>query len=102
MPALDKLNREYEDKSLKVLLINLKEEPSFVASFIEEHSYSPRVLLDMDGEVAKKYHVLGVPASYLIDKEGRVVSRFSGFVDWGFRELRSMVSNLINKQGGST
>ena len=48
----------------------MKEESSFVASFIEKNGYSPKVLLDLDGKVAKKYDVFGIPVSYLIDKEG--------------------------------
>ena len=82
-------------------MINMKEESSFVASFIEKNGYSPKVLLDLDGKVAKKYDVFGIPVSYLIDKEGRVVLRLSGFVDWGSEKIRSLVSNLINEQAGS-
>ena len=84
------------------MLINMKEESSFVASFIEKNGYSPKVLLDLDGKVAKKYDVFGIPVSYLIDKEGRVVLRLSGFVDWGSEKIRSLVSNLINEQAGNT
>lgn len=101
MPSLDILNLDYEDKGLQVLMINLKEEPSQVASFIEAHGYSPKVLLDTDGEVAIKYHILGIPVSYLIDGEGRVVSRFSGFVDWGSQKIRSTVDDLIKEQPGN-
>ena len=101
MPSLDTLNLEYEDKGLKVLLINLKEEPSQVASFIEVHGYTSRVLLDGDGAVAKRYHVFGIPVSYLIDGDGRVVSRFSGLVDWGSKKIRSTVDDLVREKPGN-
>jgi len=83
---------------VQVLLINMSEKSPIVASFMKENNYSSRVLLDLDGKVAKKYDVFGIPVSYLIDKEGRVVLRLSGFVDWGSKEIRSLVSNLINEQ----
>ena len=102
MPSLDTLNLDYRDKGLQVLLINLKEEPSQVASFIEGRGYSFKVLLDRDGAVAQKYHVLGIPVSYLIDGDGRVVSRFSGFVDWGSRNIRSTVDGLVKEQPGKS
>jgi len=92
------LNRDHEDNGLQVLLINMKEESSFVASFIEKNNYSSKVLLDLNGKVAKKYDVFGIPVSYLIDREGRVVLRLTGFVDWSSKEIRSLVSNLINEQ----
>ena len=82
---------------MQVLLINMSEKSSMVASFMEENNYSSRVLLDVDGKVAKDYDVFGIPVSYLIDKEGRIVYRLTGFVDWSSREIRSLVSNLISE-----
>ncbi|MBT8345815.1 MAG: TlpA family protein disulfide reductase [Desulfofustis sp.] len=92
------MNQEYADKGLQVVLINMKEEPSLVNSFMEKHNYSSRVLLDLGGEVAKKYDVFGIPVSFLIDKKGRVVYRLSGYVDWDSREIRSLVNNLIDEK----
>ena len=74
----------------------MREKPSVLTSFMEKHNYSSRVLLDLDGEVAKKYNVLGIPVSYLIDKDRRVVYRLSGYVDWDSKEIRLLVNNLMN------
>ena len=97
LPSLDKFKREYEEKGVQVLLINMSEKSPIVASFMKENDYSSRVLLDSEGQVAKKYDVFGIPVSYLIDKEGRVVYRLSGVVDWSSREIRSLVNNLISE-----
>ena len=96
LPSLDKLHRDYGDKDVQVVLINMKEKPLAIASFMEKHNYSSRVLLDLDGEVARKYDVLGIPVSYLIDKDGRMVYRLVGYVDWDSKEIRSLVNNLMN------
>lgn len=74
----------------------MKEESPSVASFMKEHGYTSKVLLDLDGIVARKYNVLAIPESFLIDKEGNVVRQLSGAVDWNSREIRSLVGNLIN------
>ena len=97
MPSLDKFKREYEEKGVQVLLINMSEKLPIVASFMKENNYSSRVLLDLDGKVAEKYDVFGIPVSYLIDKEGRIVYKLSGIVDWSSREIRSLVNNLISE-----
>jgi peroxiredoxin len=97
LPSLDKFKREYEEKGVQVLLINMSEKLPIVASFMKENNYSSRVLLDLDGKVAKKYDVFGIPVSYLIDKEGRIVYKLSGIVDWSSREIRSLVNNLISE-----
>jgi peroxiredoxin len=98
LPSLDRLSREYQNKGLQVLLINMKEESAAVAAFMEKHDYSSKVLLDVQGVVAKKYDVFGIPVSYLIDKEGKVVFRLSGLVDWGSKEIRSLINNLLDEQ----
>jgi peroxiredoxin len=76
----------------------MKEEAASVASFMKEHGYTSKVLLDVDGVVTRKYDVLGIPVSFLIDKEGKVVQQLSGAVDWDSRYIRSLVSDLINEQ----
>lgn len=83
---------------MQVLLINMSEKSPIVASFMKENNYSSRVLLDLDGKVAKKYDVFGIPVSFLIDKEGRIVYKLSGIVDWSSREIRSLVNNLISEE----
>ena len=74
----------------------MKEKPEAISSFMDKHNYSSRVLLDLHREVAQKYDVLGIPVSYLIDKDGRMVYRFVGYVDWDSKEIRSMVDNVMN------
>lgn len=78
------------------MLINMREKPLVIASFMKKHGYSSRVLLDLDGEVAKKYDVFGIPVSYLIDKDRKMVYRLSGYVDWDSKEIRSLVDNMMN------
>jgi len=76
----------------------MSEKPSLVASFMEKNNYSSRVLLDLDGKVAKNYDVFGIPVSYLIDNEGRIVYRLTGVVDWSSKEIRALVDNLISEK----
>ena len=97
MPSLEKLGQQYKDNGLKILLINLKEEEGLVTSFISDNNYSSTVLLDVDGQVAKAYSVYGIPVSFLIDKQGKAVSRSNGFVDWSSSKRISLVKSLIDE-----
>jgi thioredoxin-related protein len=78
-------------------LINLKEDKKLVTSFMSKNGYSSTVLLDVDGKVAEKYSVYGIPVSYLIDKQGQVVFRSPGFLDWSSSKMNSLVESLINE-----
>ena len=83
---------------MQVLLINMSEKSPIVASFMKENNYSSRVLLDLAGKVAKNYDVFGIPVSYLIDEQGRIVYRLTGVVDWSSEEIRTLVDNLISEK----
>ena len=97
MPSIEDLAQQYKDNGLKILLINLKEKEELVTSFVRDNNYSSTVLLDVDGKVAEKYSVYGIPVSYLIDKQGKVAFRSPGFVDWSSSSRISQVSNLIKE-----
>ncbi len=74
----------------------MKEKPTAIRSFMEKNNYSSKVLLDSDGVVAKKYDVLGIPVSFVIDKDGKMVYRLVGYVDWNTKEIRSLVDRLMD------
>ncbi|NNK14079.1 MAG: TlpA family protein disulfide reductase, partial [Desulfofustis sp.] len=76
------MKKKYDNKDLKILLINMKQDRNTVASFIQRKKHSNRVLLDTDGETAKKYRVVGIPLSFIIDKQGIIVEKLVGEVDW--------------------
>lgn len=94
---MEKLNQQYNNNDLKILLINLKEEKKLVTSFIRDKNYSSSVLLDTDGEVAKIYSVYGIPVSYLVDKQGKVALQLTGEVDWSSAKMNLIIDNLINE-----
>jgi len=94
---VEKLNQQYNNNDLKILLINIKEEKKLVTSFIRDKNYSSSVLLDTEGEVSKIYSVYGIPVSYLVDKQGKVALKVTGEVDWSSAKMKLIIDNLINE-----
>ena len=66
----------------EVLAVNLGEEPSDVARFLEENKVNFPVLLDPKGTAIKDWKVFAYPSSYLIDKTGRIRSAKFGGYEW--------------------
>lgn len=60
--------------------------------------YSNTVLLDMDGDVARKYQAIGIPISFIIDKNGKIFSKLVGYVDWKSSKMKSAIEDLINER----
>ena len=76
VPMLNQLQADYGDQGLLVLAIT-DEESEIVRDFVEEHGVEYTNLIGTT-EVAEAYGVLGLPAAYLVDAEGRLVKTFLG------------------------
>ncbi len=74
---MEQIYREYRDKGLIMLGINFMEPPSTIKPFIETHKLTFPILLD-SGTVMVLYGVLGLPATYLIDRQGKAAARALG------------------------
>lgn len=74
MADLDQLYAQYQQQGLVVLSIS-SESSSTVKNFIRSIGYRPPVLLDKGGRVATRFHVSGIPRTFVFDREGRLASQ---------------------------
>ena len=70
MPFIQEIYDEWSGKGLVVLSIDIGETPSRVRDFIQSGNFSFPVLLDTNQEVALEYNIRGIPATFLIDRDG--------------------------------
>ena len=78
MPYYQQLVDEYADaEDVVFLAISTDSNPSVVAPFIEERGHTFTVLYDQGSAV--NFHVTGIPASFVIGKNGLIKYRTSGF-----------------------
>lgn len=96
MPAMEQLYATYKDRGLMVVAVSQDQAPlAMVRGFAEELKLSFPVWHDRDGLVGKQYSIPGVPASYLIGRDGRVAYKVLGEYDWFSPEARAAVEQLL-------
>ena len=81
LPDFNKLYTEYGDK-VEFVMVN-EDSPgteSDVLSFLAENGYILPVYFDTDYEGQQAYNVTGIPVSYFIDAEGRIVTSHIGMI----------------------
>lgn len=78
MRDIEPLYQAHRDQGLVLLAINVRQERSRAAAFIGKLRVSYPVLLDRDGEVARAYGVLGLPTTFILDRQGHLRSRIIG------------------------
>jgi peroxiredoxin len=102
MPSMEKLYERLQgDKGFVMLAISQdtgsREE---VMAYVRKHGYHFDVLLDPKNAVAEAYNVSGVPETFIIDREGRIVAHHSGAFDWSQPAIRDAVEELLKDNKG--
>ncbi len=96
MPALEKLYAEFSHyPDFQMLAVSEDQNPAQVAPFIERAGYRFPVLLDPTIQVGTAYQVVGLPSTFVIDRNGRIIWNCTGGLDWSSRELREAVGRLL-------
>jgi peroxiredoxin len=78
MPQVDRVTREFRDRGVRLVAVNLQEAPKQIASMLERHKLSLTVALDRDGAVAEKYAANAIPQTVIVDRDGTIVRLFVG------------------------
>jgi peroxiredoxin len=96
LPPVNRLATELKGKGLEVLLVSFREDPALVRRTARERGYTARVLIDESGDVTGKlYGVFGPPTAYLIDRQGRLVSRMVGSRSWDTAAAKQLLLELL-------
>ncbi len=100
MPSMHALYQDYHKKGFEILAITSDVEGKrIVAPFIEKRGFTFPVLLDPRGGVGGRLRVRGIPASYVLDKQGRIVGVEVGARNWNRAEARRLVDRLLAEDG---
>ena len=93
MPKIDEVYRNLKDKGFVVIGINVKQSEEAVAAFVKEYSISFPTPLDKDAATAKKYGVVGLPTTFIIDKNGKIREKVMG--DMTKEDVERLVAPLL-------
>jgi peroxiredoxin len=100
MPTMERAYREYKAKGLEILAVSADAGPEAaarksVAQFMNELKLSFPAVLDYEMEVAQLYRVVGIPATFLIDRRGVIRAVEVGPRDWFSPGSRKQLEELL-------
>ena len=78
MTQLEPVYRKYRDEGLRILAVNVRQDPDTARRFVGRLGISYETLLDSDGRVARTYGVLGLPTTFFVDRAGRLKGKIIG------------------------
>ena len=78
MPYINNQYHQYKDKGVQVLTVDIQESELAVNQFAERLKLDFPIMIDTDKEVMSTYGIDPLPATFLIDKNGKVVEYYTG------------------------
>ena len=91
MPLFTKVYRKYKGRGFEILAVSTDSSIDPVKKFVKEYKLPFPVLMD-DGKVSTElYRVQGLPTSFLIDREGRIVKVRLG----KYKEIESDLKKVL-------
>lgn len=96
MPTMQQIYSEYKDRGFEILAVNIESDAEqAISDFVKELRLTFPILLDPDMKVTRKFRVIGLPVSVLIDRQGIVRAKEIGYHDWTSRASRKQVETLL-------
>ncbi|MEH7157237.1 thiol-disulfide oxidoreductase ResA [Neobacillus drentensis] len=78
MPYINNQYHQYKDKGVQVLTVDIQESELAVNQFADRLKLDFPIMIDTDKEVMNTYGIDPLPATFLIDKNGKVVKYYTG------------------------
>ncbi len=78
MPYINNQYHQFNDQGVQVLAVDINESNLAVNQFASRHKLDFPIMIDKDKQVMNAYDIDPLPATFLIDKNGKVVSYYTG------------------------
>ncbi len=75
-----------------ILSVDIAEDRDHVKAYVESQGLTFRILLDQRSEAARAYLVRGIPATFLIDRDGVIQAAHKGPLD------EATIESLVTSQ----
>lgn len=94
-PWLNAMQAKYKDQNFQVISVNVDAVREEADKFLQALPAHFTVIFDPKGKVARQFKLKGMPSSYLINKQGEVVSAHVGFIDNKKAQYEQEIVQLI-------
>jgi len=98
MPSIEALVKKMPADRFHILAVSVGETRERIAAFARDNQLSFSILLDQEMEVYKRWPVLGVPTSFIIDRNGSIAYSAVGAVEWDSEQTQVKIRALLTPE----
>ncbi len=104
MPSIQRLYDRYRDAGLKVVAVAV-DDPGYeqrILDFVAEHHLTFEILHEGTGKIEAAFQTQGIPATFLIGRDGRIRKLNLGAADWDSPANRAVVAQMLGVSDTAT
>lgn len=94
-PWMQSISDRYGPRGLSVVAINLDKSRAAADKFLARSPVRFDLYFDPQGRFAERYQVSGMPNSFLLDRQGRVIHRHVGFLPADQAALEARIQEAL-------
>lgn len=97
MPSIQRLYDRFRDAGLKVVAVAV-DDPGYeqrILDFVRERGLTFEILHEGTGRIEATFQTQGIPATFLIGRDGRIRKLSLGAADWDSPANRAVVAQLL-------
>ena len=95
MPLINDLYNRYKDQDFEVIAINVDDPIEDGQDFLLDNQFDYLIAADTDNSVLNEFGVIGMPTSFLIDKDGIIHMIHTGFRGNDIEIIEAAVVELL-------
>lgn len=96
-PWMEKMHNQYHDDGLTIVAISVDAKPELAEKFIQDLKPSFIVAHDPAKKTPKLYKLRAMPSSYLIDRNGNIISTHLGFRTSITKKLEANIRDALKQ-----
>jgi thiol-disulfide isomerase/thioredoxin len=97
-PWMNQIQAKYKSKGLEVIAVNLDGKTEDARKFLSQMPAAFTVAFDSKGETPRLYGVKGMPTSFLIDRNGKIVFQHAGFRPADRDEIEKQIQAALGEK----
>ena len=98
-PSMIKLKELFKDEPFEIIAISVDTDLRAATKFLDSYKINFQVALDRDGAVAEKYALPGMPSSFLLDQDRKIIAMHKGFRKSDFTKIKEEIEEALKRTG---
>ncbi|WP_035014105.1 TlpA disulfide reductase family protein [Catenovulum agarivorans] len=94
-PWMNQLQQKYSNDEFVMLAVNVDSDIDLAEIFLQQVPANFPIVYDPKGEIAAKFDLLGMPSSFIINKQGEIAYSHTGFFENKIADYQSEIESLL-------